>query len=503
MNLKRSSGILLHITSLPSPYGIGDMGKNAYQFVDFLHQSGHRYWQLLPINPTEASFDHSPYSSFSAFAGNPLLISPELLVKDRFLKKEDLSSPLTFNELKVDFDQVSKYKMKLLDRSYKNIKQHREIFNQFCEANAEWLEDYSMYRALKSKYQSSWVKWPKPVRDRNPKVMARLATELTDQIEKEKFIQYLFFSQWEKLVEYSHQRNIAFIGDIPFYINHDSVDCWAHAGYFKLDKEKQPTKISGVPPDYFSETGQLWGTPVFDWKVLRKNDFDWWIDRLRQNLRLYDMVRLDHFRAFAAFWEVPAEDKTAIHGQWTPCPGKDFFQVVREKFPDMPFIAEDLGLLDEPVYELLEKFNFPGMKVLQFAFNEDIGQNPYILHHHSKNSIVFSGTHDNNTSIGWFNSLAKKEIDRISSYVGLKATKNNIHQIMHRLALMSVSDLAIVPMQDIVGLDEKAIMNRPGTDKGNWTWRLAPDQLPMKRRRELKKMNQLFGRWKEPEKEAE
>lgn len=507
MKLYRSSGLLLHITSLPSPYGIGDMGKDAYQFIDFLHQSGYRYWQLLPINPTEASFNHSPYSSYAAFAGNPLLISPEMLQKAGFLSRQDLASPPSFNDQKVDFDRVRKYKEDLLNQSYKQFlkkeKQHSNPFNRFCEENLAWLEDYAVYLALKGKYQCSWVEWPKPARDRDPKMMAELKTALAEEIKKEKFIQYLFFSQWEKLVDYSHQKEIAFIGDIPFYINHDSVDCWAHSVYFKLDKNKKPTKISGVPPDYFSKTGQLWGTPVFDWEALKKNRFDWWIARLKQNLRLYDMVRLDHFRAFAAYWEVPAGDETAIDGQWTLCPGKDFFRMVQEEFPDMPFIAEDLGLLDQPVFDLLEEFNFPGMKVLQFAFDENIGQNPYILHHHSKNHVVFTGTHDNNTSLGWFNSLKKEEIQRISDYVGIKATKNNIHQIMHRLALMSVSDLAIVPMQDILGLDEKAVMNKPATSQGNWTWRLAPNQLPINQRNELKKMNRLYGRWKEKEKEAD
>jgi 4-alpha-glucanotransferase len=269
-----------------------------------------------------------------------------------------------------------------------------------------------------------------------------------------------------------------------------------------LDEDKKPIKVSGVPPDYYSETGQLWGTPVFDWKILKNNGFDWWISRIEQNLRLYDVVRLDHFRAFAAFWEVPAKEDTAINGKWSPCPGNEFFKVVQQKFPDMPFIAEDLGLMDEPVYELLENFNFPGMKVLQFAFDENMGENSYIPHHHVQNSVVFSGTHDNNTSVGWFISLNKEEAGRLSDYVGMNVNKDNVHQILHRLALMSVSVLAIVPMQDILGLDEKAIMNRPGTDKGNWSWRMELHQLPLEQTEELKKMNQTYGRWKEKKSET-
>jgi 4-alpha-glucanotransferase len=296
-------------------------------------------------------------------------------------------------------------------------------------------------------------------------------------------------------VEYSHGKKVEFFGDIPFYINHDSADCWAHPEYFKLDRDKKPTSISGVPPDYFSETGQLWGTPVFDWKNLKKNRYDWWISRLKQNLRLFDLVRLDHFRAFSAYWEVPAGEETAKNGKWTPVSGKAFFKEVQKAFPNMPFIAEDLGELDQPVFDLLDAFDFPGMKVLQFAFGEEIGKNPYISHNHKPNSVVFTGTHDNNTTVGWFNVLPKEDIKRFREYVGIRPTRNNIHMVMHRLALMSVSAIAIVPIQDVLGLDEKAIMNKPGTSEGNWNWRLKPDQLPLEKAEELLQMNILYGRW--------
>ena len=501
MKLERSSGLLLHITSLHTPFGIGDLGKSAYEFVDFLYQSGYHYWQILPINPTEEGFSHSPYSSYSAFAGNTLLISPEMLVEDGLLSKEDIGTPPSFPEQKVDFVKVSNYKSTLLEIAYRNFikneKKHILSFTQFCEDNEGWLEDYSLYRTLKEKFQDGWDTWPKEIRDRNPDELEKLKQELAQPIKKEKVIQYFFFSQWQKLADYSHQKKISFIGDIPFYINHDSADCWSHASYFKLNKDKRPTHVSGVPPDYYSETGQLWGTPVFDWKTLQKNGFDWWISRLEQNLKLYDVVRLDHFRAFAAFWEVPAKEETAINGKWSKCPGKEFFVKVKQRFPEMPFIAEDLGLMDEPVYELLRKFDFPGMKVLQFAFDENLGENAYIPHHHIPHSVVFSGTHDNNTSLGWFNSLSKEEADRVSAYAGLTVTKANAHVVLHRLALMSVSALAIVPMQDILGLDEKAIMNRPGTNKGNWTWKMSADQLPLKKAEELKNMNKMYGRWKD------
>ena len=499
MNIKRSSAILLHITSLPSKYGIGDMGETAYQFIDFLQLSGHRYWQLLPLNPTESSFSHSPYSSYSAFAGNPLLISPELLVIDGYLIKKDIAHHINFSESAVDFDKVSTFKYELLEKAYNTFKsdnkKYRKAFDKFCKENREWLDDYALYLTLKDHHGNKWTDWPEPLRDRKTKALAEKKKELAAEIEKEEFFQFLFYSQWDSLVAYSHQKGIGFIGDIPFYINHDSADCWAHAAYFKLDEKRKPIKVSGVPPDYFSETGQLWGTPVYDWKELQKNGFDWWLSRLGQNLKLFDIVRLDHFRAFANYWEVPAKEETAINGKWAVSPGKAFFKVVEKKFPKMPFIAEDLGELDEPVYKLLNAFDFPIMKVLQFAFGEEMSINPYILHNHIKNSVAFTGTHDNNTTVGWFQAADKEKKKRIQEYVGMKITSKNIHQIMHRMVLMSVSQLAVVPMQDILGLDENAIMNRPGTSKGNWTWRLKEDELPMDKAEELLKMNICYGRY--------
>ena len=498
MKLKRSSAVLVHITSLPSTYGIGDLGETAYKFVDFLHKSGHSYWQLLPLNPTSADFGHSPYSSHSAFAGNPLLISPDLLEKEGFLNKEDLKHLHIFDSRSVEFEKVALMKYKMLERAFKKFDEansvHAEPFSKFCEDNQDWLEDYALYLTLQKKFQSSWTEWPEKFRDRDPEILANFGLQYTEALKKEKFIQFLFFSQWESLVAYSHKKHIGFIGDIPFYINHDSAECWSHTSYFKLDKNKMPTKVSGVPPDYFSDTGQLWGTPVYDWKALQKNQFDWWISRLAQNLRLFDIVRLDHFRAFSAYWEVPVKDETAINGKWAVVPGKAFFREVEKAFPDMPFIAEDLGELDEAVYDLLKAFNFPIMKVLQFAFSEEIGENPYILHNHVKNSVAFTGTHDNNTTVGWYQAADKEERQRLVDYVGSSITDKNVHQVMHRLLLMSVSDIAVVPIQDILGLDESAIMNRPGTSEGNWKWRLESGQIPIHMEAELKEMNHRYGR---------
>ena len=497
MDLKRSSGILLHITSLPSSFGIGDVGPAAYDFVDFLADSGQHYWQILPLNPTDEAYSHSPYSSFSAFAGNPLLISPELLQEEGYVDLDKIPKPKDISKEKVHFSAVEKYKEQLLEAAFRSFKKGKKKtdFRRFCKKHDSWLDNFSLYKALRKKYnKAAWFSWPVDLRDRQPEAIRKAEKELAEDIEKEKFIQYLFFSQWESLVEYAHKKQIRFFGDIPFYVNHDSADCWANSAYFKLDDEKMPTKVSGVPPDYFSETGQLWGTPVYDWKALQANDFDWWVNRINQNLLLFDLVRLDHFRAFAAYWEVPAGEETAINGKWVKSPGNKFFGLLKKRYPKMPLIAEDLGSLDEPVYRLLEKFHFPGMKVLHFAFGEDRSDNPYLPFNHVPNSVVYSGTHDNNTSRGWYKTASKVEKKHLQDYTVQKVTLKNVHEVLHRMALNSVAKLAIVPLQDVLGLGEDAIMNTPGTTKNNWTWRATAEQIPHRQVDELKKLNEVYGR---------
>lgn len=494
MELPRSSGILLHITSLPSPFGIGDIGPAAYEFIDFLEASGHRYWQLLPLNPTAAEYGHSPYSTFSAFAGNPLLISPELLEQEGYLKLEN--SPKDLSKKKVNFALVKDYKNKMLDQAFLNFKRSRKEaqFNKFCKKHALWLEDFSLYQALVSKYGKEWNQWPEELRDRDPKVLKNEHKELGDHIEREKFLQYLFFSQWERLMRYAHRKQVILIGDIPFYINHHSADCWAHQECFKLDSRKLPTKISGVPPDLFSEDGQLWGTPVYDWKYLESTEFHWWVNRLRQNLLLFDVVRLDHFRGFSAFWEVPSREKTAKKGRWTKAPGSAFFRRVQQVFPEMPFIAEDLGTLDQDVYDLVDEFNFPGMKVLQFAFGDLMAENPYIPYNHTSNSLVYTGTHDNDTTRGWFQKLGRLERKNLKDYTQHQVNSRNAHRVLHLMALNSVARLAIIPLQDILGLGSSAKMNIPGTTKGNWGWRITSEEIPWERTLELRQLNILYGR---------
>lgn len=497
MNLERSSGILIHITSLPSPFGIGDLGPEAFEFIDFLEASGHRYWQLLPLNPTDAAYSHSPYSSDSAFAGNTLLISPEFLEKEGYIELQNFTLPTGSKPDKVDFEEVTEFKKKLLQAAFENFKGRSKVpavYNTFCKKHNSWLEDYGLYKALHKKFNSHWVNWPEELRDRQQEALKQQKEELAEEIEKLKFNQFLFFSQWKNLTEYALLNQVQLIGDIPFYINHDSADCWANSQYFKLDEVKQPTKISGVPPDYFSETGQLWGTPVYDWQALKAGKYSWWIERIRQNLLLFDLVRLDHFRAFSAYWEVPAGDKTAEKGKWTKAPGNDFFKQVKKEFPKMPLIAEDLGSLDKPVYQLLENFNFPGMNVLHFAFGEEKASNPYLPFNHKRHSIVYTGTHDNNTTKGWFGSADKIAKDHLKKYSGTTVTSRNVHKILHKMALRSVAKLAIIPLQDIIGLGGEAIMNIPGSTKGNWTWRVNYEEIPINAADELKALNELYGR---------
>lgn len=498
MKLKRSSGILLHITSLPGKFGIGDIGPNAYKFLNFLKRSGHTYWQILPVNPTDGIYQHSPYSSHSAFAGNPLLISPELLEQEGYIRLSDFSVPSEIKAEKVIFDSVENYKRQLLDtafNTFRNQEQEDSDYLKFCENHGQWLENYALYLALRKKYhKANWVDWPKELRDRDPEAMEAVREELKEEVDKEKFIQFIFFSQWSQFMHEAHKAGIKIFGDVPFYINHDSADCWANPEFFKLDREKQPTHVSGVPPDMFSKTGQLWGTPVYDWQELKRKEYEWWIDRLRQNLLLFDVLRIDHFRAFAAYWEVPAEEKTAIHGKWQETPGIDFFKVVKEKFPKMPFIAEDLGLLDQPVYDLMEAYRFPGMKVLQFAFGDTNRENPYLPYNHVFNSIVYTGTHDNNTTRGWFHESGKGPRQHLEKYLGLKVSEENVHKVLHRVALQSTSAVAIVPLQDITGLGGEAKMNIPGSNSGNWSWRATAEDIPEEKAGELFALNELFGR---------
>ena len=497
----RGSGVLLHIPSLPSRFGIGDLGPEAYKFADFLDRTGQRYWQILPLTPTEPAYDNSPYHSISAFAGNPQLISPELLVQEGFLADKDIENVPDSLWGWVDFNNAIDVKKRLFSIAYERFKTSREFdeYELFCRENSSWLEDFVLFVTLKDHFQGKhWCEWPPEIRDREPEAMNILKNEYCERIELEKFLQYIFNKQWFVLKEYCNEKGIQLIGDIPIYVAYDSVDLWTHYELFKLNDKKKPLAVAGVPPDYFSENGQLWGNPVYNWDVLKGREYDWWIRRLELTLNLYDIVRIDHFRGLVAYWEIDAKEKTAIHGKWVNVPVEDFFNTLLKRFSTLPIIAEDLGIITPDVQEVMRSFHVPGMKVLLFAFGDDDPQHPYLPHTYENRCVVYTGTHDTNTLRGWFeNETQPEDKERIFGYLGRKVPVEEIHWEFIRLAMMSVADLAIIPMQDILGLGDEARMNQPATKKGNWRWRLLPDQITPSIVDHLGLMTRTYGRAKE------
>ena len=495
---KRASGILLHITSLPSKYGIGDLGPQAYRFVDFLVEARQSYWQTLPLNPPTHVKNPSPYNCLSAFAGNTLLISPELLYRQGLLNRNDIQNTPPFAEGGVEFHSVISYKARLLNTAFENFRNTPADSNYeaFCLDNDVWLEDYTKFVALKKHFDfSSWCDWPAEIRDKRNGAIESLNQQLQDVIEREKFLQYIFFKQCFSLKDYCNQHDIQIIGDIPIYVAYESADVWAHPGIFKLTEAKRPIAVSGVPPDLFSRTGQLWGNPIYNWQVLKKRDYSWWIQRIKHNLALFDVVRLDHFRGFIAYWEVPANHKTAVGGKWMDGPKQDFFNILFKHRPFPPIIVEDLGYITAEVREFIEKFQLPCMKVLLFAFGGAPLNNPYLPHSYRRNSVVYTGTHDNNTIKGWFEKEAKpQQKEELFNYVGHKSPISQIHWELIRLAMSSVANTVIIPMQDVLGLGQEARMNRPATVKGNWRWRLEPGQITSSIKRRLAKMTETYAR---------
>lgn len=495
---KRSSGILLHLTSLPSMYGIGDMGPMAYRFADFLAQTGQGIWQILPLNPTDAVGGYSPYHSASAFAGNPLLISPDLLMEEGLLTQPELDNTPHFPDHKVDFENVEPFKMGLLKRAYERFKETAPPFEYraFCRDHADWLDDFAAFDALRDHYQGMpWDQWPVPVRDRYPDALREVCHSLADAMENRKFYQYLFQKQWNGLRRYCNGKGVQFLGDIPIYVNPDSADVWAHPNLFKLDESRKPYAVSGVPPDYFSSTGQLWGHPVYRWDVLQQSGYKWWRDRMTRNLELFDRVRVDHFRGFVAFWEVPATETTAINGKWVEAPALDFFNGLSRRFSCLPIIAEDLGTITPDVREVMARFNFPGMRLLLFSFGDDLPTNLYAPHNHIRNCVIYTGTHDNNTARGWFeNEAGDGDRERLFAYLGRWVSSVEAADALVRLAMMSVADLAILPIQDLLGLGGDARMNRPSVAKGNWGWRLKGNWLTEHLSEHLAGMTRIYGR---------
>lgn len=491
--MERSSGILLHISSLPGDGGIGCMGKDAFQFVDFLAQTKQKIWQILPLGPV--GFGNSPYQCYSAFAGTPMFIDVQQLVSDRLVSK-GLVADQQFKAGKVEFERVGEWKTAIFREAFsgfqKNFSRYRDEYHTFMQHNSWWLDDYALFRALKTKYgESVWNTWKKELIVRDKHTIQEAFKELHAEIDFHRFLQFIFFRQWFKLKNYANSKGIQIIGDIPLYVSLDSVDVWANQDIFLLDGDSKPTQVGGVPPDYFSETGQLWGNPVFDWERVAGRDFDWWLARLHFNLRMFDLVRVDHFRGLESFWAIGAKEETAIVGEWLPAKGHELFSKLREHLGKLNVIAEDLGIITPEVEKLRDEFDLPGMKVLQFAFGSD-ATNENLPHNYSTNFMVYTGTHDNDTSLGWFNSIEKKERKMLRKYIsgsGKQFVRNFIEQ-----AWASVAHTAIVPMQDVLGLDSDARMNTPGVATGNWDWRFSWSQIRPNQKIFLRQITEKYNR---------
>jgi 4-alpha-glucanotransferase len=501
MNFPRASGILLHPTSLPGPFGIGDLGPEAYKFVDFLVAAGQSLWQVLPLGPT--GYGDSPYACYSAFAGNTLLISPEQLVKEGLL---DSAPPLAGKADKVNFGEVHKFKDQLLRTAYERYTRTRDTtlrsaFETFAQRQAHWLEHYALFRALKDAHGGvAWNEWETPLVRRTPSAIARAQDELREAVEAQMFYQFLFFRQWSALKSYANEHGVSIVGDLPIFVAQDSADVWTNPEQFKLDKNGKPIVVAGVPPDYFSSTGQLWGNPLYNWERMQADGFKWWIERVRATLTTVDIARVDHFRGFAACWEIPGGDKTAERGQWVEAPGRELFTAIRKTLGDLPIIAEDLGVITPDVIALREEFGFPGMRILQFGFGGD-SKNIDLPHNYVPNVVAYTGTHDNDTTVGWFHSVAgegstrtAKQIERERQFCldYLNTGGEEIHWDFIRGVLASVANTAIVPLQDLLGLGTEARMNLPNSTEGNWAWRyeVVSDEIAER----LRKVTELYGR---------
>jgi len=495
--MRRVSGILLPITSLPSQFGIGDLGKGAYKFVDFLKDTKQSFWQILPLNPTESFYFNSPYHGTSAFAGNTLFISPEILFEEGLLEKGNLENLPQFSNDKVEFDKVIELKKSFFEIAFGKfkIKSLRYEFEDFCLNNSSWLDDFALFRALKGRFGVSWGDWLEELRDRNSQALNAVKGELSEEIEKVKFLQFIFDKQWKALKEYANENGVHIIGDIPFYVDYDSVDVWVHPELFKLNENRKPYAVGGVPPDCFSSTGQLWGNPVYNWDKFREDKYEWWVKRFGRALETVDIIRIDHFRGFVAYWEVKAEEKTAINGEWVNVPSYDFFNTLLKRFVSLPVIAEDPGIITTDVGEVMKHFGFPGMKVLLFAFGNDNPYNPYLPHMYEKNCVVYTGTHDNNTVKGWFEKEAKEDEKlRFFKYIGKEVSVNEVNWEFIKLAMSSISDISIIPLQDILGLGEEGRMNIPGTIKDNWRFRFSENALIDSVKEKLLNLTQMYGR---------
>ncbi|MEZ5306646.1 MAG: 4-alpha-glucanotransferase [Pyrinomonadaceae bacterium] len=506
MEFPRASGVLLHPTSLPNEFGIGDFGDSAYRFVDLLARAKQSYWQVLPLGPT--GYGDSPYQCFSAFAGNTNLISPEQLVAEELLTEEEVADRPDFGEGSVDFGTVIDWKRGLLEKAYERFRLTTSVnlrgsFETFSQQVSDWLDEYALFRAIKATQdQKLWLEWDEPFRLRDEQALLSARENLMEEIRAEKFYQFLFFKQWTRLKNYANGKGIKIIGDIPIFVSLDSADVWCNPDQFKLDEHLNPRVVAGVPPDYFSKTGQLWGNPIYDWELMEAEQFSWWIERVRFTLKTVDIVRIDHFRGFAASWEVPGGDKTAENGRWVDVPGARLFHALRSELGDLPVIAEDLGVITPDVERLRDGFGFPGMRILQFAFGGDT-KNIDLPHNYIRNCAVYTGTHDNDTTLAWFNSQVgsnstrdeeaiSREHDFCLSY--LASDGGEINWDFIRAVWSSVADTAVVPMQDVLGLGTEARMNLPASESGNWKWRMTSDEMSEDVFERLRELTEVYGR---------
>jgi 4-alpha-glucanotransferase len=507
MQFPRASGILLHPTCLPGPFGIGDFGPEAFAFVDFLKDAGQKLWQVLPLNPT--GYGDSPFQCFSAYAGNPLLISLEKLREQGVLEERDLRGRPDFQQDEVDFGRVIEWKTSVLRKAANrfisdSIGDERRAFDEFCVRNAKWLSDFALFMACKDEQGGIlWNGWPPEVARRTPVGLDAARTRLQEAIEAVQYWQFEFFRQWQDLRSYAHDAGVRVIGDIPIYVALDSADVWANREYFCLDENGQPIYIAGVPPDYFSATGQRWGNPIYQWERIRQTGYRWWIDRFRAALNLYDAVRIDHFRGFEAYWEIPGHEETALIGRWVKGPGAELFEVLEREFGELPIIAENLGVITPEVEAIRERFRFPGMAILQFAFGKDPQGPSFRPHNYLRDLAAYTGTHDNDTTVGWWNSSGAKDSTRTPEDVAkerafarayLNFEDEEIHWVMIRAILASVANLAIIPLQDVLGLGSGARMNLPGTAKGNWRWRFRKGALKPEMAKRLRQMVSMYDR---------
>ncbi len=496
MVFERSSGILLHPTSLPGRYGTGDLGQWAYEFVDYLVEHSQKLWQMLPLGPT--SYGDSPYQTLSAFAGNSLLISLDKLVGEGWLSEQDVVDVPNFPESRVDFGHVIDYHRQMLDRAYENFVARAQepqllALEEWCDRNRDWLDDFALFMALKAHHGGrSWVEWDEAEALRKPEALVAARERHAHDIGLYRWREWIFNRQWLALKAYANGKGVRLIGDIPIFVAHDSSDVWANPDLFFLDEKGYPTVIAGVPPDYFSETGQRWGNPLYRWSEMELDGYSWWIRRIRASLELVDIMRIDHFRGFDAYWEVPASEATAVRGRWVPGPGARFFEVIQASLGGLPIIAEDLGVITPAVEALRDGFGLPGMKIMQFAWAGGV-TDPFLPHNHVPNCVVYSGTHDNNTTIGWWHEEATPDIKSfVNAYFDREVHEINWELI--RAAEMSVAHTCIIPLQDILNLGAESRMNLPGREAGNWTWRCTPADFKHPGINRLVHYTKLYGR---------